>query len=111
MKVVWEKGKATVHEVKDALSHRKKHAYSTILTMMRKIEVKGYLKHEVIDRTFVYYSTISQQTVRRGVLGDILDRFFEGSTSLLLNNLVEQDRISEDELRQIRKIMEERSKK
>ena len=109
MNVVWDKGKATVHDVKNALSRRKP-AYSTILTMMRKLEVKGYLEHEVDGRTYVYRPLISQQAVRQGVLGDLVERLFEGSTSLLLTSLVEQNRISENELREIRKLIEERGK-
>jgi BlaI family penicillinase repressor len=109
MNVVWDRGKATVHDVKNALSRRKP-AYSTILTMMRKLEAKGYLEHEVDGRTYVYRPLISQQAVRQGVLGDLVERLFEGSTSLLLTSLVEQNRISKNELRQIRKLIEERGK-
>ncbi len=109
MNVVWDRGKATVHDVKNALSRRKP-AYSTILTMMRKLEVKGYLEHEVDGRTYVYRPLISQQAVRQSVLGDLVERLFEGSTSLLLTSLVEQNRISKNELRQIRKLIEERGK-
>jgi len=110
MNIVWDKGKATVHDVKDAISRGRKPAYSTILTMMRKLEAKGYLEHDVDERTYVYRPVISKKAVRHGILGDVLDRLFEGSTSLLLNSLVEQDRISEKELRKIRKLIRERGK-
>lgn len=110
MNVVWDKGLATVHDVKDTISRGRKPAYSTILTMMRKLEAKGYLSHDVDDRTYVYRPTISRQTVRQGVIGDLLDRLFEGSPSLLLNSLVEQNRISEKELREIRKLITKRRK-
>lgn len=108
MNVVWEKGEATVHDVKEVLQQGRKPAYSTVLTMMRKLEGKGYLDHEVDDRTYVYRATISQQDVRQSVLGDIVDRLFEGSPSLLFNSLVEQKNISEKELSQIRKLIRER---
>ena len=107
MNVVWDRSKATVHDVKRALSHRKP-AYSTILTMMRKLEAKGYLEHDVDDRTYVYRSTISREAVRHGVLGDILDRLFDGSASLLLTSLAEQNRISEKDQRLIKKLIQER---
>ena len=107
MNVVWDKSKATVHDVKKALSHRKP-AYSTILTMMRKLEAKGYLEHEVDDRTYVYRSTISREAVRHNVLGDILDRLFDGSASLLLTSLAEQKRISEKDQHRIKKLIQER---
>lgn len=107
MKVVWQMGRATVHDVKEALGKGRKPAYSTILTMMRKIEAKGYLEHDVDNRTYVYRPTISQEDVRRSVLGDILDRVFEGSPALLMNCLVEQKDISEPELQQIKELIRE----
>ncbi len=110
MNVVWEKGKATVHDVKDTLGRGRNPAYSTILTMMRKLEGKGYLEHDVDDRTYVYRPAISRKVVRHCILGDIVDRLFEGSPSLLLNSLVEKNRISKKELREIQKLIKERVK-
>jgi BlaI family transcriptional regulator, penicillinase repressor len=110
MNVVWEKGMATVHDVKEALADGRKPAYSTILTMMRKIEAKGYLEHDVENRTFIYRPAISQKTVRHSVLGDILDRLFEGSPFLLMNSLVEQKDISKTELIQIQQLIKETKK-
>ena len=107
MNVVWEKGKATVHEVKEALGKGRKPAYSTILTMMRKIEAKGYLEHDVDDRTYVYRPTISQDAARRSILGDIMDRLFAGSPTLLLNSLVKQNQIDNKELAQLKKLINE----
>jgi len=105
MKVVWERGKATVHDVKEALSRgKKKPAYSTVLTMMRKIEAKGYLEHDVDGRTYVYRPTISRRAVRHSMLGDLLDRAFDGSPLALVNSLIDQKRISAKELREIRKL-------
>jgi predicted transcriptional regulator len=105
MNVVWDRSSATVHDVKKALSRGRKPAYSTILTMMRKLEAKGYLEHEVNERTYVYQATISRQAVRKSMLGDLLERAFEGSPALLMSSLVEQNSISEDELREIRKLI------
>ncbi|RPJ38708.1 MAG: BlaI/MecI/CopY family transcriptional regulator, partial [Planctomycetaceae bacterium] len=110
MSVVWDKGTATVHDVKEALTRGRKPAYSTILTMMRKLEAKGYLEHDVADRTFVYRATISREQARHSMLGDLLERVFEGSPSLLISSLVEQNHITEDELREIRKLIAERKR-
>ena len=106
MNVVWDRETASVHDVKDTLTQGRKPAYSTILTMMRKLEAKGYLTHKVDDRTYVYRATISRQTARRSLLGDLLDRVFEGSPALLLSSLVEENRITPEELREIRKLVE-----
>ncbi len=111
MTVVWDKGSATVHDVKEALARGRKPAYSTILTMMRKLEAKGYLEHSVTDRTYVYRATISRQTARHSLLGDLLERVFEGSPSLLVGSLVEQNHVTEEELREIRKLIAERRKR
>jgi predicted transcriptional regulator len=110
MRIVWAKGAATVHDVKEALSRGRKPAYSTILTMMRKLEAKGYLEHDVADRTYVYRATISREAARHSLLGDLLERVFEGSPSLLVSSLVEQNHVTEDELREIRKLIAERKK-
>ena len=103
MNVVWGRVQATVQDVMDRISRNRKPAYSTILTMMRKLEGKGYLEHEEVGRTYVYRATLSQREVRKGLLGDMLDRLFEGSPTLLLSSLVEQRRISGEELEEIRK--------
>lgn len=103
MNVVWDKGSATVHDVKDVLGRGKKPAYSTILTMMRKLEGKGYLEHEVHDRKYVYRSTIDRQDVRRSVLRDLVERLFDGSPSLLVNSLLQQDDLSDAEVSEIKK--------
>lgn len=108
MNVVWSSGKATVHEVRDELSKGRKPAYSTVLTMMRKLEAKGYLAHEVDDRTYVYEPCISRRAVRQGLLADLVDRLFEGSSSLLLTSLVEQDRITDKEIREIQDLVKKR---
>ena len=108
MDVVWDRGHATVHDVKDVLGRGRKPAYSTILTMMRKLEQKGYLAHEVQDRTYVYHATVGRQEVRRGMLGDLLERVFEDSPALLLTSLMERRRISEQERRRIHELIRKR---
>ncbi|MBN2419296.1 MAG: BlaI/MecI/CopY family transcriptional regulator [Deltaproteobacteria bacterium] len=110
LNVVWEKGRATVHDVKEVLGKGRKPAYTTILAMMRKMDAKGYLEHDVEGRTFIYRAAISQKDVRYDVLNDILERLFEGSPALMVNSLVEQKGISEEDLEQIKKITLEAKK-
>lgn len=108
MNVVWDRCRATVHDVRDALARGRSPAYSTILTMMRKLEAKGYLEHDVRDRTYVYHATITRQAVRGRMLGDLLERLFEDSPQLLLTSLVEHKHISDTELAEIRKLIDQR---
>jgi len=109
MQVVWRLEQATVQEVKDALASRRERAYSTILTMMRNLEDKGYLRHEVDGRTYVYRPAIERGKVRRGLLGDLIERLFNGSPSLLVNSLVDDGFVNEEELVEIRRLVEKRS--
>ena len=88
----------------------RKPAYTTILAMMRKMDAKGYLEHDVEGRTFIYRAAISQEDVRYDVLNDILERLFDGSPALMVNSLVEQKDISEEDLEQIKKITLEAKK-
>ena len=111
MQIVWVRKTATADEVRNALRDQQEFKESTIRTILSRLEAKGYLAHDVEDRTYIYRSLISQQDVRRGLLGDLLDRLFEGSPRLLLNSLVEENKISEKEMREIRKLIEEREKK
>ena len=108
MNVVWARGTATVHDVKDTLSRGKTPAYTTVLTMMRNLEAKGYLEHEVDGRTFVYQPTLTRATARQSMLSELLERVFDGSPSLLVNSLMKQKRISAKELRRIRNLLRER---
>ena len=108
MKAVWDSGTATVHDVQQALAPRCKRAYSTILTMMRKLEAKGYLRHELDDRTFIYRATVSSAQVRKGLLADLVDRVFDGSAQLVVSGLLDRKKLSEKELAAIRKLIENR---
>jgi BlaI family penicillinase repressor len=111
MNVVWDRGSATVHDVRDALGRGKKPAYSTVLTMMRSLEAKGFLEHDVRDRKYVYRALIDQQHVRRNVLGDLVQRLFDGSPALLVNSLLAQEGISEAEVAEIRRLLRKREGK
>jgi len=77
---------------------------------MRKLEAKGYLEHEVHERTYVYQATVSRQEVRQSLLSDLLERVFEGSPALLVNSLVEQNQVSDEDLREIQKLVSRRRK-
>ena len=106
MNVVWDHSRASVQDVVDALSGgSRKPAYNTILTMMRKIEAKGYLAHDTEGRTFIYRPVLQKRDARRSLLGTLVDRLFNGSPAQLVNSLVEEGRVSEKDLAEIRKIL------
>lgn len=110
MEVVWEKGKATVSEVVEGLRADVPPAYSTVLTMLRILETKGYLKHTKDGRAFVYEPAIEREKARESAITHLLRRFFENSPELLMLNLLEGKKISMKELERLRKrIKEEKS--
>jgi predicted transcriptional regulator len=107
MKVLWKKGAATVGDVAASLIDDPPLAYSTVLTTLRILEGKGYLRHTKKVRAFVYEPVIAQEEASRTALGYLVNRFFEGSRELLLVNLLKEETISRAELRRIKKMIAE----
>jgi predicted transcriptional regulator len=107
MKVVWRSGASTVRDVYESLLERRKIAYTTVLTMMNILEQKGYLKKSSKDRAYVYQATRRQKQVIRGMVREFVDRVFNGSAEPLLLHLVEDRRVSEQDLEEIRLMLRE----
>ena len=107
MQIVWDRGPSTVQDVVDALPRESPLAYSTVLTMMRILEKKGYLEHHKEGRAFVYQPVVGQREARRGALKHLMKRFFDNSPQLLLLNLVEDEGIDPEELEQLKQLIEE----
>src|SRR5262245_21298611 len=82
MRVVWDKGEASVGDVVDALREEPKPAYNTVLTLLRILERKGYVKHRKDGRAFVFFATIGRQDARKSALKTLVNRIFEGSPRL-----------------------------
>ncbi len=107
MKVVWRLGRATVREVHDALHPQQALAYTTVLTMMRILEGKGFLaRDESAGRAHVYTSTRSQRQIVGGLVRDFVDRVFDGAAQPLMMHLVNDRRLSDDERAEIVRLME-----
>ena len=107
MKVLWEKGAATVSDVAASLADDPPLAYSTVLTTLRILEGKGYLRHTKKGRAFVYEPVIAQEEASRTALGYLVNRFFGGSRELLVVNLLKEETISRAELRRIKNMIAE----
>ena len=106
MSVVWERGSATVAEVLDSIPDRL--AYSTVLTVFRTLESKGHVRHEQDGKAFRYYPLIQPDAVAEGTLSRLLSKVYKGSRELLLTQLVADEKLSADELRRIRDLLDER---
>lgn len=107
MEVVWERGPSTVGEVADSLPKRTSLAYSSVLTTMRILEQKGYVRHEKRGRAFVYSPVIERRDAQKSAVRHLVSRFFENSPELLVLNVLEDERLSEEELRKLRRMIEE----
>src|SRR5438552_18087509 len=108
MKVVWRSGASTVRDVYETLLEHRKIAYTTVMTMMNILEQKGYLRKTQKDRAYVYQATKPQKQVIRGMVREFVDRVFNGSAEPLLLHLVEDRRVSERDLEEIRRMMREK---
>lgn len=107
MRVLWDKGEATVGEVVDALKTRPKPAYNTVLTLLRIMEKKGYVSHRKDGRAFIFLPKVARADASRSALRTLVNRFFEGSPQLLVLNLLEDSQLTPDALQQLRKRIEE----
>lgn len=105
MNIVWKKGRATVRDVLKALPRRKPLAYSTVLTVMRNLEWKGYLRHDVHDRTYLYHPVVPRNEVVQSMLRHLANRLFGGSAELLMVNFLQQEELSLDKLSRLKKLI------
>lgn len=107
MNVVWEKGSATVGEVAEALKQDPPLAYTTVLTTLRILEKKGYLRHKKEGRAFIYEPMVDRQQASHGAIHHLLARFFDNSPELLVTNLLRDERISRKEISRLKKLIAE----
>jgi len=107
MKVVWTLGSATVRDVYDALRAKREIAYTTVLTMMKILEQKGYVKAARGDRAFVYKPVRSRQAVLGGMVREFIDRVFDGASRPVLLHLVRHTKLSDKERKALMRAIEE----
>jgi len=107
MKVVWRLDKATVRDVYEALRDTRPVAYTTVMTMMRILEDKGYLKKTLVDRAHVYRPAQRRQQVVGAMLRDFLDRVFDGAPDALLLHLAKDNQLTDKQRRIVKQLIEE----
>ncbi len=105
MAIVWEKGEATVNDVVAALPDRNRPAYNTVLTTMRILEQKGYLRHIKEGRAHVYRPLVSRNKARRQVVRHMVQSFFNDSPELLLLSILENEKMSPEELERLKQMI------
>jgi predicted transcriptional regulator len=93
MRVLWDRGEASVGEVIDALGERPPPAHNTVLTLLKVLERKRYVTHRRIGRAFVFRPLIDRTKASRRALDHLISRFFDGSPGLLALNLLEDEQL------------------
>ena len=108
MRTLWRQGEATVADVHAALYERRGLALTTIATMLRKMEQKGVVRHRVDGRQFIYRPTVHEQDVQRTMIGDLVERLFDGDAKALLTHLVSEGEIDAEELAELQELVADR---
>jgi len=107
MKIIWNRKSATVRDVYEALRGQRQIAYTTVMTMMKILERKKFLKKTQQDRAFVYQPARPKEQVIRSMVQDFVARVFDGSAEPLLVHLVKDRHLSEKEIREITRMIQE----
>jgi predicted transcriptional regulator len=105
MAVLWQTPQATVAEVMTSLRDRYALTYSTVQTLLRILEQKGYVAHEKVGRAFVFRAVVDQSQARRRALKHLIGRLFNGSPSLLVSNVLDDEEIDPRELEQLKRLI------
>ena len=105
MQVLWDHGPSVVTEVKDKLHDEL--AYTTVLTILRTLEQKGYVKHEEEGRVHRYAAAVKENAARKSALQHLTGKLFKGSAELLFTHLVSDQKLSADQIKRMRELLAE----
>ena len=107
MQVLWRSGPASAADVVRALHGKRGPQDSTVRTILRILERKGYVRHQRDGRTFVYHTIVAETEAQQGALREVLSRFFENSPERLVLNLLRHEDVSPQELARLRKLVDD----
>src|ERR1700737_1848675 len=109
MQVLWDDGPSVVSDVRKRLSD--KLAYTTVLTVLRILEAKGYVAHQEEGRQHRYFAAVQRQAAQKSALNHLLGKLFKDSSELLFAHLVSDKKLSPEQIRRMRKLLGGKSKK
>lgn len=107
IQVLWDHGPSVVAEVRERLSDPL--AYTTVLTVLRTLEAKGYVGHDEEGRGHRYFAVVKQQAARKNALQHLTDKLFKGSTELLFSHLVSDQKLSPEQVKRLRQLLADQS--
>jgi BlaI family transcriptional regulator, penicillinase repressor len=111
MQVLWEQDKATARQITEELAKSQPIAHSTVQTLLRQLEAKGVVAHDVEERTFVFRALYHQAQVTETPLRDLLQRVYQGSVVNLMSHLLKHESVSREELARLRALIDEEEQK
>ena len=111
MQTLWVMGRASARDITDALNEVEPIAHSTVQTLLRGLEDKGAIGHEVDGRTFVFFPKVQEDKFKRSATKDLLQRVFGGDVQSLVAHLLKNEKVSRQELSEIRRLIDERGEK
>lgn len=107
MELIWDRpAGSTVSDVHEALAAERKVAFNTVQTTMRILEDKGYLRHKAEGRAFRYYPVVGREQASTSAVKNLLNRFFGGAPGQLAINLIQNERLSREELAQLKRLID-----
>ena len=106
MQILWDRGRASAREITDDLNAAEPVAHSTVQTLLRQLEAKGAVGHEAAGRTFVFFSRLKEDKVKRTAARDLLERVFGGNVGSLVAHLLKNERLSVTELDELHRLID-----
>ena len=107
MNVLWERGEATVSEVRDALSEERDLAPTTVGTVLSRLEDKGVVAHRSEGRQYVYRPEVSRRDVRASMVDALVEKLFQGDSAELVDHLLRESEIDGEELSRLERLVEQ----
>ena len=106
LRLVWQLNDATVQQIQDALPAKRTIAYKTVQTLLRRLEEKGYVKHRIEGKAYLFFPAIKRKAVVKRTVLDFLDRLFGGDPRPLMQFLAEDGRIDAKDIEELRKLID-----
>ncbi len=106
LRLVWQLNKATVQNVCDNLPFKRKIAYATVQTLLRRLEKKGYLNHKARGKAYVFFPAVKKEQVIKRSVSDFLDRLFGGDPIPLMQYLAEHDNIDANDIEELKRLVD-----
>lgn len=105
MRILWDRGEATVSEIHEALLAERGLAPTTVATLLSRLEKRGVVKHQSPARQYVYYPAVSEPEVRRSMVADLTERLFDGDVTQLVSHLLAEREITAGDLEKVKELI------